>query len=266
MVDLRDDFSRTTKELLAKRVGYRCSNPSCCQITSGPHEDVTKTDNVGVAAHLTAASPGGPRYEPSLSAKQRKSPDNGIWLCQKCAKLVDNDSTRYTVNVLHEWKQIAEEKAIREIEGKAASPGNSNKLFDKRVEACQSLFYAVKKASSIIEDLFKTEELSVEIKQEIAFWVGLELAKFSDNEDFYLDDELGVHTLCSFVGVEDIFVIDDPEARQTEIDRFRKNIRNAYRMIKSVRDTGKLDRSIKSPFVEYYTHLREIQDKDDQEY
>jgi hypothetical protein len=94
----------------------------------------------------------------------------------------------------------------------------------------------------------------------------LELAKFSDNEDFYLDDELGVHTLCSFVGVEDIFVIDDPEARQTEIDRFRKNIRNAYRMIKSVRDTGKLDRSIKSPFVEYYTHLREIQDKDDQEY
>jgi hypothetical protein len=266
LVDLRDDFSRTTKELLAKRVGYRCSNPSCCQLTSGPHEDVTKTVNVGVAAHLTAASPGGPRYKPSLSAKQRKSPDNGIWLCQKCAKLVDNDSTRYTVNVLHEWKQIAEEKAIREIEGNAASPGNSNNLFDKRVEACQSLFYAVKKASSIIEELFETEELSVEIKQKIAFEVCLEIAELTDNQGFYLDHEVVVHTLGSFVGVEDIFAIDEPEARQTEIDTFRKYIRNAYRMIESVRDTGKLNRSIKSPLVEYYTHLREIQDKDDQEY
>jgi hypothetical protein len=90
-MDLRDNFSPKTKDLLAKRVGYRCSNPSCRKLTSGPHEDVMKAVNVGVAAHITAAASGGPRYDKSLSSEQRKLIDNGVWLCQNCAKLVDND-------------------------------------------------------------------------------------------------------------------------------------------------------------------------------
>ena len=122
---MRDDFPTATKELLAKRVGYRCSNPSCRQPTSGPHQDSTKTVNVGVAAHITAASARGPRYDTSLSAEQRKSTENGIWLCQKCAKLVDNDSARYTLEVLHEWKRIAEETAVRELEGDLARKWDS---------------------------------------------------------------------------------------------------------------------------------------------
>ena len=123
---MRDDFPAVTKDLLAKRVGYRCSNPSCRQPTSGPHDDPTKTVNVGVAAHITAASPGGPRYDASLSATQRRSAENGIWLCQKCAKLVDNDPERYTLEELLRWKREAEETAIRELEGctkKSASLG-----------------------------------------------------------------------------------------------------------------------------------------------
>src|SRR3954447_23762592 len=113
---MRDDFHPTTKELLAKRVGYRCSNPYCYQLTSGPHKEITKSINLGVAAHITAASPRGPRYNSSLSSKQRISAQNGIWLCQKCAKLIDNDPVRYNLDVLHEWKQVAEKSAIRELE------------------------------------------------------------------------------------------------------------------------------------------------------
>ncbi len=114
---MRDDFLPSVKELLAKRVGYRCSNPDCRQPTSGPQVDPTKTVNVGVASHITAASPDGPRYDSMLTPEERKSPDNGIWLCQKCGKLVDNDAIRYPVTKLREWKNYAEETAIRELEG-----------------------------------------------------------------------------------------------------------------------------------------------------
>jgi hypothetical protein len=265
LVDSRDEFSITTKDLLAKRVGYRCSNPSCYQLTSGPHKDVTRTVNVGVAAHITAASPGGSRYAPSLSVKQRKSAENGIWLCQKCAKLVDNDSTRYTVSVLEEWKQLAEEKAIHEIEGRTLNSSNSSNLSDKRVEACQKLFYAVKNGASLIGELFEIDELAFEAKKEIVSQVIFSIAEVTDSESFYLDHELVVHAIGSFIGIEDIFVVNDSETRQIEINTFRKNIRNAYRMIESVRDTGQLDRSIKSPFIDYYTQLKETQDKDDGE-
>ncbi len=113
---IRDDFSVETKELLAKRVGMRCSNPNCRQLTSGPQEDPTKALNVGVAAHVAAASKGGPRYDARMTSEQRKAPENGIWLCQNCAKLVDNDAKRYPVDLLQEWKQLSEKAALLEIE------------------------------------------------------------------------------------------------------------------------------------------------------
>jgi hypothetical protein len=121
----RDDFPISVKELLAKRVGYRCSNPSCRQPTSGPQVDSEGVVNVGVAAHITAAAQGGERYNGSLTPEQRKGADNGIWLCQKCGKLVDNDPIRYPEPKLREWKKVAEELAIREIEGQPVPMGTA---------------------------------------------------------------------------------------------------------------------------------------------
>ena len=54
---MRDDFPKPVLETLAKRVGNRCSNPACRKRTSGPHTEDDKALNVGVAAHITAASP-----------------------------------------------------------------------------------------------------------------------------------------------------------------------------------------------------------------
>lgn len=114
----RDEFPSNVRDVLAKRVGVRCSNPSCKKLTTGPRSDMAKIVNIGVAAHITAASPGGPRYNPRLSPEERQSAENGIWLCQDCAKLVDNDKVRYTVELLIKWKQCAEAGALAEIEGR----------------------------------------------------------------------------------------------------------------------------------------------------
>jgi hypothetical protein len=114
----RDDFSRQTLDLLAKRVGVRCSNPSCRKLTTGPRTESHHILNIGVGAHITAASPGGARYDPSLTTEERQSPDNGIWLCQNCAKLIDNDSSRYSIAVVRGWKVLTEASALAELEGR----------------------------------------------------------------------------------------------------------------------------------------------------
>jgi hypothetical protein len=111
----RDDFTQRTKETLAKRVGCRCSNPECRALTTGPHSDGAKAVCLGVAAHITAASPGGPRYNESLSTEQRKSADNGIWLCQMCGKLVDDDVPVFSVDILHDWKNQSEDLTAGEL-------------------------------------------------------------------------------------------------------------------------------------------------------
>lgn len=112
---MRDDFPVSVKQVLADRAGNSCSRPSCRALTSGPQVDPTKAVNVGVAAHITGASRAGPRYEASLSPEQRRHADNGIWLCQNCGKLADNDTSRFSVEELRSWKGEAEAQAIAAI-------------------------------------------------------------------------------------------------------------------------------------------------------
>ena len=88
--------------------------------------------DVGVAAHITAAAPGGPRYDPSLSPDQRADATNGIWLCQNCAKLVDNDPVQFGADLLRKWKSQAEAYSLQDI-GKTATTEETTKIVDKWV-------------------------------------------------------------------------------------------------------------------------------------
>ncbi len=110
-----DDFSEDVKRTLAARSGSVCSNPDCRALTSGPQNDSTKALNVGVAAHITSAAEGGPRYDSAMSSEDRRHPENGIWLCQTCAKLVDNDASQFTEKLLRAWKEVAEYRARTSI-------------------------------------------------------------------------------------------------------------------------------------------------------
>jgi hypothetical protein len=112
---VRDNFLAPTKRLLAARAGHRCSNPGCMRQTSGPALNENKAVSVGKAAHITAAAPGGKRYDRSLSPLERAAEANGIWLCDLCADLIDKDELRFTVEVLHKWKQDALDRALRDI-------------------------------------------------------------------------------------------------------------------------------------------------------
>lgn len=111
----RDDFRQKTINTLAKRVAYRCSNPACRIPTIGPEQGGDGTVVVGVAAHITAAAKGGPRYDPSLTPEQRRHQNNGIWLCENHGKQVDADEQHFTVATLRAWRKAAESEAADAI-------------------------------------------------------------------------------------------------------------------------------------------------------
>ncbi|EEF78538.1 hypothetical protein [Methylophaga thiooxydans] len=116
----RDNFTKAVIEKLKARVSNRCSNPECRVQTTAP-SDSGGISNIGIAAHICAASPGGPRYDSSMSSSERKSLDNAIWLCSNCSIDIDRDLIRYTVDLLKEWKQIAENNARLELGKKIPS-------------------------------------------------------------------------------------------------------------------------------------------------
>ncbi len=94
-----------------------CSNPSCRHLTSAPTSDGAKDVNIGVAAHICAAAPGpgARRYRGDMTPEQRKSHENGIWLCQDCAKAIDSDDPAFSETVLHGWKRKHAEDMWRSI-------------------------------------------------------------------------------------------------------------------------------------------------------
>ncbi len=104
------DFRSKTINTLGRRCGFICSNPACTCLTVGGHSDPNKSCTIGIASHIEAASKRGPRYNPNMTVEERRSIENGIWLCSICAHTVDTDPEVYTVELLKRWKKQAESK------------------------------------------------------------------------------------------------------------------------------------------------------------
>ena len=108
------NFRQADIRKLRDRVSGRCSNPKCRVHTLAPACG-QKVSNIGKAAHICAASAGGPRFDNTMSDKERSSIDNAIWLCGNCHDMVDNDEAIFTVDVLKSWKAEAEKTSSREL-------------------------------------------------------------------------------------------------------------------------------------------------------
>lgn len=104
----RDDFLVAVKKAVAERAGYLCSAPFCDHFTIGPHSNPWKSKNLGMAAHIHAASPGGPRYDENQTKEERRAIDNAIWVCHHCGTDIDADASPYDADTLREWKESHE--------------------------------------------------------------------------------------------------------------------------------------------------------------
>lgn len=104
----RDDFNKLTRLQIAKRAGFLCSFPMCRASTVGATSDDEGVIDIGTAAHICAAAPGGPRYDEKMSPEERSSAKNGIWMCRDHGKAIDSTDSEFSVNQLLEWKNLAE--------------------------------------------------------------------------------------------------------------------------------------------------------------
>lgn len=111
----RDEFTPGTKRKLERRSGTRCSNPECRRQTLAPTSTGERFIQKGVASHIEAASPLGPRFREEMTREERRSEANGIWLCQDCSKVVDSKDSKFTVTELHDWKRRSGEDLWRSV-------------------------------------------------------------------------------------------------------------------------------------------------------
>lgn len=114
MIKNRQNFSQLNRWQLAMSVNFRCARPGCGLVTHFYDPSRNKTINIqGQAAHIHAASPRGPRYEPDLTAEQTRSFKNGVWLCANCATLIDRLPDEHPSDLLYLWHADAVDRIRR---------------------------------------------------------------------------------------------------------------------------------------------------------
>ena len=107
--------------------GNRCAFPGCTTLLYDPD----KGRLIPELAHIHAHSPGGPRYNGSLSADEIHSYDNLIALCPTHHTTVDKDEETYTADVLEGWKKERE----RRTGGEGDSFSRDKALLHRLVDA-----------------------------------------------------------------------------------------------------------------------------------
>lgn len=101
----RVNFLKSTRNILAGNAGHMCSFYDCPKVTIGPevkNDGSVGVKGVAIAAHIYAASPGGPRPPVGLTDKEISAESNGIWLCPDDATKVDAFQFEYPAELLLE--------------------------------------------------------------------------------------------------------------------------------------------------------------------
>lgn len=104
-------FTSGTQKALFRFARGTCYFPECTReiltlVTGVPLVDVQ-------IAHIAAAEPGGPRFDPSMTDEERRSIDNLILLCQAHHTLVDKvQPDSFPSDDLRHWKSENEDAAL----------------------------------------------------------------------------------------------------------------------------------------------------------
>lgn len=82
-----------------------CAAPDCLEPLYREDPLISEAARNSTVAHICAASPEGPRFDPQMSAEDNRSAENLLLLCTFHSTLIDQRPDRFSVEVLQAWKQ-----------------------------------------------------------------------------------------------------------------------------------------------------------------
>ncbi|NKY54520.1 ABC-three component system protein [Nocardia vermiculata] len=113
---VRDRVPFAQEKVVISRSGNMCAYPSCgLELTIDSQDVDDQPKATGKVAHIAAASPGGPRYDASMSTAQRGSAENLIYLCSPHHDAIDFQLSHHTTQFLLDAKNSHEEAVERAV-------------------------------------------------------------------------------------------------------------------------------------------------------
>lgn len=109
--------SKPSQDRIALQRSYdKCAYPGCGDdLVFDALVAADQGKSVGKIAHIRAASPDGPRYDPAMSDDERASADNLVVLCGTHHDAIDSQLDYHSVEFLHEAKRVHEATGYRAV-------------------------------------------------------------------------------------------------------------------------------------------------------
>lgn len=112
----RDPVPAAQARVVISRSGDRCAYRGCGQeLSLAPPSNRDHPKATGKVAHICAASPGGPRYDGTMTPSQRGSADNLIYLCGPHHDAIDSQLHFHTAEWLRQAKRDHERAVARGV-------------------------------------------------------------------------------------------------------------------------------------------------------
>ncbi len=112
----RDRVPPAQEKVVIARSGNKCAYPHCgLELTIDARNADDRPKATGKVAHIAAASPGGPRYDKTMTSAERGSADNLIYLCGAHHDAIDAQLEFHTREFLLEAKRSHEDAVARAV-------------------------------------------------------------------------------------------------------------------------------------------------------
>lgn len=125
-------------------------------------------------------------------------------------------------------------------------------IFERRLAAYEGLIEQVHHGSKVADEVTENDELTKEQRHELISVVVHGMAEFTEKNRLYLDEELTVHCMALFMGVEDIHdKVED--GKQELLDHYRQMRIEALRMASEdsgVAEINRLFKAINKPKID----------------
>jgi len=140
----------------------------------------------------------------------------------------------------------------------------SKEVFQRRLTVYEALYAKMTAAYTIANDIIEKPDYSKEQRHAIWSDVVLDVAKFTDDNNLYLNEQLIMHCMMTLIGVEDIHDIRDSKRKKEEIEQFNKSCGDARTMIRKESGLEALDKLFgtisqakhQSDYIAYYEKLK----------
>lgn len=151
----RPNVAARIEKNLALRNGNACAYPGCGDLLTydAAHPD-DESKVVGKVAHIAAASPGGPRYDPAMTDDERSSIDNLMFLCGPHHDAIDTQLNLHTTPYLQLAKRTHETLVRRSVRTALGQIG-----FPELEAVCSSL--------AGVADSVETVEMPLDVGEKI---------------------------------------------------------------------------------------------------